>query len=172
VGFSTSSWNAARFGLTLEVASCLVPTRTMFFKRLFRRAAPPAGAVASPQGGLDASSPIVIELASMAVAHLGELAPDWTTAYVRIACDAGSRQSKGSYVTASGIFMFNAMADDFLRRMREVGGQLFEAMKKDRGVALLIVRPDLDYEIRFEWEDLERWPIAKLNGATGIPVGL
>lgn len=36
---------------------------------------------------------------------------------------------------------------------------------------LLIVKDNFSYEIKYEFEDLEKWRITKLGGATGIPEG-
>ena len=129
-------------------------------------------AAPSPPDKLDTSAPIVIELARSAIAHLRETAPDWTTAYVRIAREPGSIQCKGSYVTPSQVLLFKAIGSDFLGRMRDTGERLFEALDKDRGVALLVVQSSLDYEIKFDWDDPARWAISRMDGATGVPTDL
>jgi len=37
---------------------------------------------------------------------------------------------------------------------------------------LLVTAPDFSYQIRFEFEDLNRWRISKLHGGTGVPEGI
>ena len=45
-------------------------------------------------------------------------------------------------------------------------------LAKERGVFLITVNANLEYDIKFEWNDLEKWKISKLDGRTGIPEGI
>ncbi len=60
----------------------------------------------------------------------------------------------------------------FYVSMDKKGRQLLKLLGKDTGVFVLIIDASFDYKIDFEYEDLSRWRISKLNGGTGIPVGL
>jgi len=39
-------------------------------------------------------------------------------------------------------------------------------------VCLLIVDANLNYEVKFEYEDPEKWAMTKMNGGSGVPVGI
>ena len=56
--------------------------------------------------------------------------------------------------------------------MNEKSGRLQAQIKKERGVFLVAANSDFDYEIKFEYQDMNRWQINKLDGRTGIPEGI
>ncbi|MEC4594383.1 MULTISPECIES: hypothetical protein [Nitrospirillum] len=55
--------------------------------------------------------------------------------------------------------------------MNETGAALLRALGKETGVFLLTVDTGAQYDIRFDWDDLDRWRITKLDGGTGLPAG-
>ena len=55
--------------------------------------------------------------------------------------------------------------------MNAMGCALLSSMNKSRGLFLLEVGNQDDYNIKFEFEDLDRWKISKLNGGSGVPDG-
>jgi len=46
------------------------------------------------------------------------------------------------------------------------------SLGQDTGVFVLTVRANCDFNIQYEWDDLTRWKITKLEGGTGLPEGL
>ena len=91
---------------------------------------------------------------------------------MRVDCEPGRHGARGSWATGSRVDLIQALRNDFLSRASGIGERLIAAMDKERGVALVIVQSDFSYEIKFEWDDMNRWMITKLNGATGVPAGL
>ena len=120
----------------------------------------------------DRSTPIVIELARHAMTWLQAKAPGWKAGYVRVHQEPGSTNARASYATQDDVHLISAVGDPFVRAAGEIGARLIAAMDKERGIALLIVTSDFNYEVKFEWNDLERWMITKMNGASGRPAGL
>lgn len=56
--------------------------------------------------------------------------------------------------------------------MNAKSAELLKLLGKKRGVLLLSVDSQLNYDVKFEFEDVNRWKITKLNGATGLPAGI
>ncbi len=145
----------------------------MVFEKLFRRrhAAPP-GPPPAQGDKLDLSTPIVIELARETMAFLQDNAPGWTAGYMRVMRQPDQTSTNGSWAAGSRVEIISAMKHDVYRRIEALGERLMAAMGRQRGVFLLVVQSDFSYEIKFEWDDLDRWIITKLDGATGLPAGL
>ncbi|QND84421.1 Uncharacterized protein ChrSV_2194 [Chromobacterium vaccinii] len=53
--------------------------------------------------------------------------------------------------------------------MNDLGATLFKELGKSQGVFLLTIDAEFNYDINFEWKDLHRWEITKLDGGTGLP---
>ena len=120
----------------------------------------------------DRSTPIVIELARHALSWLQQKAPGWRAGYLRLRHEEGATDARASYATESQVELVSAVGDPFLRTAGAIGARLVAALGKERGVVLLVVKHDFSYEIRFDWDDPDRWMITKLGGATGLPAGL
>ncbi|MGD7195583.1 hypothetical protein [Ralstonia pseudosolanacearum] len=56
--------------------------------------------------------------------------------------------------------------------MNARGVELLEDLGKSRGVFVIIIDYEFNYDFKFEWDDLSRWEIAKLYGGTGLPSGI
>lgn len=61
------------------------------------------------------------------------------------------------------------MHDHFFKEMEKISLDLLTDMKKNQSVILLTVEKNFDYEIQFEYENMERWQITLMNGGAGIP---
>lgn len=119
------------------------------------------------------SAPIVIDLVKALVAHARTTRPDWTHAYFRVQKEQNWLGSNGSLVTRAKVHLLDPFgAEDFYECMKAAAARLFASMDKERGLFVLEVDSSLDYEIHFEWTDLNRWKITKLDGAKGTPAGL
>jgi len=60
----------------------------------------------------------------------------------------------------------------FYERMNTYGANLLDILGKTQGVFLLTIDSGLNYDIKFEWQNLNRWEITKLNKETGLPQGI
>ena len=127
----------------------------------------------SREPNFDESTTIIIDLVKSAVQLLREIQPNWQKAYLRFFSDESRSQVRGSYVYDGGIDFFDPVQNkEFFRTVMDGGKKLLAAMGKDEGLFLLIVDSDLHYEIKFEYQDMNRWQINKLDGRTGIPEGI
>jgi hypothetical protein len=119
----------------------------------------------------DAATKVVCSLATRFVELMEELNPEWTAAYYRFRSQEVRYGSTASYAVASAVPLIGAVRwEEFYDQMNADSAELFGILQKAQGVMLLTLSAKLDYEIRFEWDDLRRWEITKLNGRTGLPL--
>jgi len=55
--------------------------------------------------------------------------------------------------------------------MGALSAGLLAEIGKPRAVLLLRAGSDFSHDVKFEYDDLDRWKITKLDGRTGIPEG-
>ncbi|RKP52535.1 hypothetical protein [Trinickia fusca] len=121
----------------------------------------------------EVATAIVIELAKEFIGLMRELEPKWSKAYYRFRSEGARYGSNASYVSDSNVSLIGALKwGDFYERMNEHGAKLLETLGKTQGVFLLTVDAEFNYDVQFDWEDLRRWEITKLNGETGLPRGI
>jgi hypothetical protein len=73
----------------------------------------------------------------------------------------------------SSVFLIDTLENsEALRALGRMGHELIRTLGEDAGVGLLTVNSKFEYEIQYEWNDLRRWNITKLDGGTGIPEGI
>lgn len=121
----------------------------------------------------DAATPIAVDLVKALVKLVKEVEPDWRNAYLRVALREGVVEAKASYVHDSGAKLFDVLQHkDFFHSATREGRELMTALGKDRGVFLLLVDSNLNYEFKFESVNMDRWKISKMRGGTGVPEGL
>ena len=114
---------------------------------------------------------IVIELAKEFIGLMRELEPKWSNAYYRFRFEEARQGSNASYVSDSNVSLIGALKwSGFYARMNALGAKLIDVLGKTQGVFLLSVDADSNYDIKFDWDNLCRWEITKLNGATGLPL--
>jgi hypothetical protein len=122
---------------------------------------------------LEQQSAIVIDMAKSLIELLREHVPGWARGYCRFAIDEGVRAVTGSYVSDGKVSLLDVVEyEDFANRIMDLGEKLFPLIGKTSGVLLLSVSSDFNYDVKFEFEDLQRWVISKVGGGTGIPDGL
>ena len=61
---------------------------------------------------------------------------------------------------------------DFFNAATAKGKEVLAAIGKSEGLFLLIADSNFDYEIKFEYSDMDKWRISKMKGGTGVPAGL
>ncbi len=121
----------------------------------------------------EASTESVVKLAKVFLAHLRQKAPDFERAFYRAVVEPQQHGARASYVVGEHVTLLDAVEERALfEEMRETSWELVGNLGKDRGVLLLVVSKSFEYEIKFDWTDLERWHMTKLDGGTGIPAGL
>ena len=120
-----------------------------------------------------AATEIVIKLAKEFIELMQVLEPGWTKAYYRFRSEEARYGSNASYAVNGDVSLIGALKwEDFYEQMNSYGAQLLHVLGKGQGVFLLTVDSRFDYDIQFEWDDLSRWEITKLNGNTGLPLGM
>ncbi|AXV76818.1 MULTISPECIES: hypothetical protein [Ralstonia solanacearum species complex] len=116
---------------------------------------------------------VVIELAKEFIELMRELDPKWSKAYYRFRSEGGRYGSNASYISESNVSLIGALKwAGFYERMNARGAKLVEILGKTQGVFLLTIDAEFSYDIKFDWEDLSRWEITKLDGGTGLPQGI
>lgn len=121
----------------------------------------------------DVATEVVIKLAQEFIELMRTLEPEWTKAFYRFRLEGDRYGSNASYAVDSNISLIGALKwADFYDRMNAHGAKLLDILGKGQGVFLLTVDAEFDYDIKFEWDDLSRWEISKVNGGTGQPLGI
>ncbi len=116
------------------------------------------------------TTPLIIEITKSFVGLLRRIAPSWEKAYLRICLDNSSCEAKGSFVADSGVTIIDVIKNkDFFYPINDKGQELIELLGKEQGVFLLVVKSSLEYEFKFDYENLSRWKITKMDGGTGVP---
>ncbi|RSZ23976.1 hypothetical protein EJO66_32305 [Variovorax beijingensis] len=122
------------------------------------------------------SNEIVVALARNFMALLQTGMPGWNRAFFRFDADDLKYGSIASYERDGKVNLIDPFeTSDFYSTMNEMAVDLREAMSRSEPrfrVLLLTVDSSFDYEIRFENADPLRWRITKMDGGSGIPVGL
>ena len=121
----------------------------------------------------DDTTAFVVEIAKTFIAMLQVTAPKWEKGFFRFKSEDDNYGSNASYVIGNEAFLVGALRNGvFFDRANRIGRNLIESFGRTRGMFLLIAENNFDYKIEFEWDDLDRWEITKLDGGTGIPAGL
>lgn len=116
---------------------------------------------------------IVVELAKELIGLVRSIEPKWGRAYFRFSTNETRYGSNASYSFDSTVTLIDPFrCKEFFGSMNEKSRHLFKLLGKEKGVLLLIADSDFNYETKFEYHDLERWRISKMEGATGVPVGI
>ena len=121
----------------------------------------------------DAATEIVLGLATEFMEFMREREPAWETAYYRFRSEGSRYGANASYVVGTNVLLIGAVKwAAFYERMNDNAARLLEVLGNSQGVFLLTVSAGAAYDIRFEWENLRRWEITKLDGRTGMPSDL
>jgi hypothetical protein len=118
-------------------------------------------------------SVIVIELAKEFIEFIRQIEPAWNRAFFRFCSEGFKYGSNGSYIYDSKVMLIDPFKyNDFFAKMNEKSVRLLTLLGKEQGVLLLIIDSGFNYDIKFEYQNLERWRIAKVNGGIGVPEGI
>jgi hypothetical protein len=118
-----------------------------------------------------------IEWAKGVMKRLDKSGVPWETAYLRFHSDAGHYGSSGSYVSNGQVKLLGSLDDSGpVAFTQQAGPSLRMALnvgERSVFVGLLTVhKASRDYKVDFDFEDIARWRITKLDGASGLPSGL
>lgn len=121
----------------------------------------------------DDASPLVIEIAKKFITLMMDIEPQWKKAYLRFSSNNSVAEAKASFLSETGVEIVDVLkCKDFFHYMNVKGQELLMALGKTTGVFLLVIDSNFDYEINFDYQDMNRWKITKLAGGTGIPEGV
>lgn len=119
------------------------------------------------------ASAIVVGLAKNLIAFMRDLDPSWKSAYFRFSSEGFKYGSNGSYVTGSTVSLIDPFeSGDFFNKMNSSSLELLKLLGKEKGVLLLSADSSFNYEMKYEFQDMGRWRITKMNGGTGLPEGI
>jgi hypothetical protein len=122
---------------------------------------------------MEKESQIVILLAKAFFELADRVDSKWSKAFFRFEMDNTQWGSKGSVVAGPKVDLVDPFVHkDRIERMNSDAVSLFRQLGKAKGVLLLTLEASLNYDVKFEFENMGRWQITKLNGDTGIPQGL
>ena len=113
---------------------------------------------------------LIIELAKVFLETVQDLDPSFERAFFRFHVEERMHESCASYTTPSNVFIIDALThDEFFDTMDEISVQLLNEMKKTRGLLLLTIDRNFDYDVQFEYDDMDKWRISLTDGGTGVP---
>lgn len=121
----------------------------------------------------DETTPVVIDIAKSFIKLVQGIEPKWNKAYFRFRLQESVCEAKGSYVHGTEVVIINVLKHkDFFHPINDKAQELLTLLGKMQGVFLLVVNSNFEYDIKFEYENMNRWKISKLDGGTGIPEGI
>jgi hypothetical protein len=120
--------------------------------------------------------PLLIDIVSSFVKLVRGIEPKWDKAYLRFRCEESWSEVKATYVHGTEVLFVGAIEHgDVFGHIDGKGRELLASMGETQGVFLLRVNspsPSLQYKIKYEYVDMDRWKISKMDGGTGIPEGI
>jgi len=122
------------------------------------------------------ASNCVIALATALIDTMRQVSPQWNRAYMRLEADADDMSARISYVDPVGVHLLGGIDHSAVYRQAiDLGIQLkalTDTGRRPFRVCLVVVDGAFNYEVLFEYEDSGKWAISKLDGGSGVPVGL
>lgn len=119
------------------------------------------------------ATPILIDILQSFISVLREIDPHWQKGYLRCVGADSFTQVKGSYAHLSGVNIINVLDhEEFFDSMPNKVEALLKSLEKKEGLVLLVVDSNLEYKVNLEFEDMNKWKITKMDGASGVPEGI
>ncbi|MXN76529.1 hypothetical protein GR157_17525 [Burkholderia sp. 4701] len=119
------------------------------------------------------ASALVIDLAKELIEMLSAQYEKWSEGYFRFCLEESRLGSNGSYVHESGVDLIDPFRSaTFFDAMNLKSAKLFKVLGKSKGVLLLSVTSEFQYDIQFDFENLDRWRISKVGGGNGFPANV
>lgn len=115
---------------------------------------------------------IAAGLAKSFISVISGIDPEWHKGYLRVYVGDGVSEAKASYVRQSGVEIIDVLKHkEFFHAAPAKGRDLLAALEKSSGLFVLVVDASFDYEIKFEYKNMNKWRISKLKDGSGIPEG-
>jgi len=116
------------------------------------------------------TSALVVEMAKSFMSFMNDLVSSWEKAYIRFSLNDSQYGATGSYESRNGVSLIDPFESSvFFDKMNSCFIDLLKRLDKKRGVLLLSIDASFNYEMQYEFQDMGRWKISKMNGGTGIP---
>jgi hypothetical protein len=121
----------------------------------------------------DEQSVIIIELAKEFIGLIRQIEPAWQNAYFRFCSEGIKHGSNGSYVSDGKVVIIDPFKHNaFFKYMNEKAMRILAILGKEQAVLLLVIDSNFNFDLKYEYQNLDRWKITKINGGTGIPEGI
>jgi len=121
----------------------------------------------------DETTLLVLDITKSFIELLRGIEPKWNKSYFRLWLQESVSETKGSYLHGNKVETICVYKhNEFFAFMNDKGQKLMNIMGEKEGVFLLSVDSSNSYEINFEYKDLNRWKISKMDGGTDIPQGM
>ena len=126
----------------------------------------------------DEQTALVFEMAKEFTELVRRVEPKWSKAYLRFCLEGPmdgwiKHGSKASYISNSSVVLIDPFEHKiFYKSMNDKVIRLLAMLGKDQAVVLVVIDSTFHCDIKFEYENLDRWNITKMHGGTGIPEGL
>lgn len=122
---------------------------------------------------LNNATPILMDILQSFISVLKEIDPQWQDGYLRLACCGSSVEVKGSYSYTSGANIIDVLEHkEFFHSVPNKVKALLKAIEKEEALFLMVVDSNLKYDVKFEFNDMRKWQITKMDGRSGIPEGV
>jgi len=122
-------------------------------------------------------SEVTVLLAKKFISYMKNFSEPWDNAYFRFHFSDNDYGCNGSFSSNGNASIFDVFEHETLfDSLQEIALQLHEAiLNADNSanfrVALLTINSAYEYDIKYEYEDINKWEITKTK-SNGIPVGL
>ena len=119
----------------------------------------------------DKSTVLIVEIVKQFLTLVRAIDSNWKEGYLRFSLRGSSTQIKLSYKTDFDVFIVDSLQHkELVHSIHQQGKDLLASFQKSSGLFLLKIESNLQYKIDFEYENIDRWPISQVDGATGIPL--
>ncbi|HEX7690435.1 MAG TPA: hypothetical protein VF453_22195 [Burkholderiaceae bacterium] len=118
------------------------------------------------------SAALTVELVKAFARELASIDRAWQRAFLRLAAQPGVTEVKASLVGSRGVEIVDVVAHKpFFHWANGIVGQLRDSLPSTSPfkVALVELNADFSYEVKYEFDNAQRWAISKLNGGSGLP---
>lgn len=118
----------------------------------------------------DKKTALIVELVKQLTDLVHSIEPKWQNAYFRFSFQEIGSRTTGSYRAGDAIWLISSIKfHEQITGLSERAKKIIVLLEKERAVLLMILDSAFDYEVKFEYTNMDRWQISKLDGGTGFP---
>jgi hypothetical protein len=120
---------------------------------------------------------ITISLAKTFISYMNSFNEPWDKAYFRFHIDNEHYGCNGSYSLKGNAKLLSVFDhEELYNSLESISLQLHDVMVKDVNfgdfrVALITITSGFDFDIKYEYADINKWKITRID-SNGIPIGL